>query len=129
MEKLSDDFANFCNYTIESPKARNIWCAQHSMNSLCIGPYGEFYKCEHYFGQKDHVIGDVKFGLNYSNDFLTFMDVPFGEKCQECVIFPICLGGCPQRRLKTSENSFCEFTLDHLIKQNQVKLKQLIKRR
>lgn len=121
-EEASDEFMKFCNYKSEFPQPKTIWCSQHSLNSLCVGPHGELYKCEHYFGQADKVIGNIFYGLDYPTAFMNFMDIPINAKCGDCIIFPLCLGGCPQKRLASKGKYFCEFTINHLIKKMQTKI-------
>lgn len=125
-EQKTDEFMEFCHYSDEYPRPRTIWCSQHSMSSVCIGPHGELYKCEHYFGQKQMVIGNIDYGLDYSKPFLDFMEIPFNAKCRDCVIFPLCLGGCPQKRLQSKDNYFCEYSLNHLINKTIKKIQKLL---
>ena len=80
------------------------------MNSLCIGPKGELYKCEHDFGVDEKCIGSITEGIYFSDHFMQYMNQPLPQKCKECKIFPLCLGGCPNARSYSADNSSCEFT-------------------
>ena len=94
---------------------KKIWCNQFTFNSFCIGPHGELYKCEHDFGHEDRVIGDLINGL-YFNDFLDkYINQPIAACCEECKIFPVCLGGCPNYKFHSVEQHSCEFTFNRVI--------------
>lgn len=94
--------------------SRRIWCTQYTVNAIDIGPDGELYKCEHFFGQNDKIVGNVKDGIIYNSTYLNYMNQVHTEKCKECKIFPICIGGCPADRYKTkSEN--CEYSEEYCI--------------
>jgi len=90
-------------------ETKRIWCSQHSFNSYCVGPRGELYKCEHFFGNKDKEIGNVKDKVKYTNDLIDFIDKDVAIECKKCQLLPICMSGCPAER-KDSDKS-CQFTL------------------
>ena len=94
--------------------SRRIWCAQYTVNAIDIGPNGELYKCEHFFGQNDKIVGNVRDGIIYNNAYLDYMNQIHTEKCKMCKIFPICIGGCPADRYQTkSEN--CEYSEEYCV--------------
>ena len=115
-ENADDDFIKWTNQKRKRVTPKQIWCQQFAINSLCIGPLGEIYKCEHDFGLKDRVIGDVQNGLYFNKAMLDFIDQPINEKCKACKLFPVCLGGCPHSRFLNKNHYNCEFTIDNIIK-------------
>ena len=86
------------------------------MNVFCVGINGELYKCEHDIGIQKHAVGNIRNGLTYNKYFLDFMDLPLPKKCLNCKILPVCMGGCPHRRLMNNNNTECDFTINNLIK-------------
>lgn len=78
-------------------------CSVRNMNTAVIGPDGELYKCWCDVGKPDKVYGSV-FG-NVKNekillDYLMGAD-PFEDpKCKDCLLLPVCSGGCPHSRLE-----------------------------
>ena len=81
-----------------------------------IGPEGELYKCEHYFGVNDQIIGTVQEGRYYNEAELSF----YGEldpKCisSRCPILPTCVGGCQSERVQFGVPKDCENRIDEFI--------------
>ncbi len=100
----------------------NYCCADHA-NSFVIDPEGYMYKCWNDVGNIDRAVGNVcdeeqdekRFALNLEY----IMWSPFEhEKCVDCDILPICMGGCPYSGLHNDEPK-CEkwiYSLDETIK-------------
>ncbi len=114
-ENADDSFNSWLNQKPKRIMPKEIWCNQFTINSLCIGPLGEIYKCEHDFGLKDRVIGDIQNGLYFNKAMLDFMEQPIHDKCKKCKLFPICLGGCPNARFLNKNHYNCEYTIDNII--------------
>ena len=94
------------------PKVIPFHCSAQSNNAFIIGPYGELYKCEHDVGNMDRTIGFVdKVKLNSENKYTQLVNEsewllasPFNSnKCRECKILPICMGGCLSVKKTISE--------------------------
>lgn len=105
------------SYYYKSVKAKLSSCGFVRDDQFCIGPRGELYKCEHHFGRKEYIVGSI-----YNNQAESFLDtyknaryiVIHREKCQNCPVFPVCLGGCPNHIL-LNENLFdCEAYRNYL---------------
>ena len=95
-ENVQIDFERFTNSRLQNIlPTKCVWCEQQTVNSFCIGPEGELYKCERDFGDSSKTVGSVFTGLNYSDHLLKFFDPGIYEKCKICKLFPVCLGGCP----------------------------------
>ena len=115
-EDLKYDFDGFIGKAFKFPEPKTVFCGQHCMNAFCIGPEGEIYKCEHDLGVPEHVIGNIETGLTYDQYFLDFMDQPLPEKCLNCQILPVCMGGCPHRRFAMGGRVECDFTIKNLVR-------------
>lgn len=99
-------------------KYRKSFCGLFKLHNQVIGAEGEIYKCEHHVGQSDKVIGNIKYGLNYNDFLLKFIENEQQEQCKSCKIFPICLGGCPAQKLDLPKGGSCfysEFYIKHLL--------------
>jgi len=78
-------------------------CFIRNPNSVVIGPEGELYKCWNDVGKKERVYGYLDGRI--VNEFLLFQYLtasdPFeDEQCKECLLLPVCGGGCPYNRIK-----------------------------
>lgn len=76
------------------PKRRCTTCRTVCGTNFCIGPEGELYRCEHYFGHKDFSVGNVFSGRSYPGTELEYIKYRHLPKCLDCRLFPVCLGGC-----------------------------------
>ena len=86
------------------PKYQNKGCMVNHINSYIIGPDGELYKCWNDFGNEEKIIGNIS-DTKMSNKYLfhrymhelsAFSDA----ECKDCLLFPICTGGCSWYRNK-----------------------------
>lgn len=126
--------SEFCNETLRfnayahqkqnMKLTKKIWCIQYTINSVNIGPSGELYKCEHFFGQADKVVGNIYDGIFYNQAYVSYMNQPHTKKCRMCKIFPICIGGCPAERYQTNDVS-CEYTTEYCIEAAKAYLLQI----
>ena len=78
-------------------------CFIRNPNSVVIGPEGELYKCWNDVGKEDRVYGYLDGRI--TNEPLLFRYLaasdPFDdEQCKECILLPVCGGGCPYERIK-----------------------------
>ena len=115
-EYCQNEFNNFLNKEQKFLYPKKIWCNQFTLNSFCIGPSGELYKCENDFGRNERIIGDLSTGLYYNEYLENFMNQSIAERCKKCKILPICLGGCPNYRFHSTNNYLCSFTLNNIIR-------------
>lgn len=89
------------------PKNKLIECAIRSENTLVIGPSGELYSCWDYIGKNSNIIGQlmdngeiqINNDLNYIK-YLVGADYLNDQNCLKCFFFPICNGGCPEKRIR-----------------------------
>lgn len=83
------------------PELRGNYCTADKMNSLVIAPNGDICKCWSDIGLKEYQIGNVKTGIQHYKMLLEYSlyDSTQDEECKNCKLLPICMGGCPRRRL------------------------------
>ena len=101
------NFKDFSFY----PQNYNGECGIRNINSYNIGPSGEIYKCWNHVGNKDDVIGYIN-QENWINPmkWITYIvgcDPMKDNECLKCKIYPICNGGCPDKRIKNNKKDFC----------------------
>lgn len=86
------------------PKAHNLrGCTADYNNSFVIGPKGELYKCWVDVGRTGRIIGNItdkKLNLPLISEYVSGVDMFNDSKCLECLLFPICDGGCGLHRLE-----------------------------
>ena len=80
-------------------------CGADSTRSIVIAPDGALYKCWNDIGIKEYSIGNINEAEpQYSERYYDYMmyDATADERCKDCKILPICMGGCPHRRMDNS---------------------------
>lgn len=90
------DFNNFY------PSYRFSECSIRNPNVVVIGPEGEIYKCWNDVGKQDRIVGDIWGKVTNKRlllQYLTGADPYDDVQCRECVLLPVCSGGCPYLRL------------------------------
>lgn len=110
-QKISDSHASPC---------KNI-CRYNA----CIGPKGELYPCEHYFGDERYICGSVLGGASDTDisDEFRKVKIPEGKECENCVVFPVCMGGCPDDNIHSRNVIDCEKYCEHLIDRKLLEIK------
>jgi len=101
-------------------------CSANTRNSFVIGPEGELYKCWEDVGNKRMVVGSIFQDDHISNAELVALysigtDPYLDKECLECKIFPICGGGCANRRLRAKHFNedglkYCSLYKDNIVK-------------
>ena len=111
---------NFSMY----PRNYPYECAVRSPNCFVIGPSGELYSCWENIGHKTNIIGhlDEKGIPIIDNEtallrYFTGADYLSDNECQECFAFPICTGGCPEKRIRNKYDN-AQFNVCSLYKEN-----------
>lgn len=104
---------------------RTTSCLQVCSANSCIGPEGELYRCEHYFGNKNAVIGTVDSGRFYNEFDRRYFSFSHSKKCLKCSFFPVCLGGCLDDRINKRMIIDCKSYVESLI---DIKLMELLQR-
>jgi uncharacterized protein len=81
-------------------------CMARYINSYVVGPDGELYKCLSLLGVKQMSIGNVNNAGDVIEDedllveFLKGNDYLDNPECNQCLLFPVCDGGCPYLKIK-----------------------------
>ena len=93
------------------PRRFTNYCCADAINSYVIGADGYLYKCWNDIGMTENSVDKLPqkntSGLDHNfkmySDYMLY-DPTTDEKCQDCSYLPICMGGCPNRRIEAIDN-------------------------
>ncbi len=104
--------------------AKFVFCDAARKNSFCFDEKGYLYKCWNDIGNIDHSYGHVEEYLNgtlsylskYALDYLGY-SFPDDKECQDCVVLPICMGGCITKRVFEKKKACipCKYNIEDYI--------------
>lgn len=91
------------------PSYRLNYCTADNIHSYTIPPERKIHKCWHMVDNDKEVAGELlldgKIKFN-NNVFKWFAYDPLdSERCRECKILPLCMGGCPKTRIIDKKKS------------------------
>ena len=92
-------------------------CGADKLNTLVISPEGDMYKCWSDLGNENLKFGNIRdlSKIEITNYIIYLNSEPYNdEKCKECKIYPICLGGCPYER-RVDYKDKCEYNQEYLM--------------
>lgn len=120
LAKISADYG--VNALPVFPKMVIGGCTMTKRNAYVIGPEGELYKCWNDIGISEKVIGHIEterdWNMSLVAEGMVGCSYLESEECKKCFFFPICDGGCPQKRLENKkkgiENGTCSYFKSHL---------------
>jgi radical SAM protein with 4Fe4S-binding SPASM domain len=96
------------------PQPRYVSCGALKRGNYCIDSDGGLVKCEHYIGNSLKKCGSIFDGPNYKSTEVALCCLPIEDKCGSCSIYPVCRGGCAQRRLDKKINVECKELKDRI---------------
>ncbi|MEK3879722.1 radical SAM/SPASM domain-containing protein [Paenibacillus sp. FSL M7-0420] len=70
-------------------------CTAVNNNSFVIDSEGDLFKCWNEVGKKELRVGSITEGLANAARYVEWVEWQFPDKCNECSIFPLCKGRCP----------------------------------
>ena len=108
---------NFRSLTQKISGSHSSPCKNICRYNACIGPEGELYPCEHYFGDGRYVCGSIFSGANDTEISEEFRKVklPDNKDCGSCALFPVCMGGCPDDNIHSRNIIECDMYREHLV--------------
>jgi uncharacterized protein len=95
------------------PSPISVQCMAQVVNCYLIDSEGYLYRCYNHVGQHQRAVGTILDPIDYQHPNFTrlFRFDPFeDQQCRECELLPICMGGCPARRVDRglSGTEMCE---------------------
>lgn len=94
----------FGSYRI--PRSRNTACIADSPRCAVITPDGGVVRCWNNAGDKDALTGHLTKPVTRAmqqREKQWFSRDPFAVECRDCILLPICMGGCPYIFFKTGK--------------------------
>ena len=122
----AEEFAGIAGISPKRLRFEGSYCVSQKLNSYCIDERGDLYKCWEAIGYGERAFGNIRdFALTKNPDgriksMLDFLGTVWPEndgECMACKVLPVCLGGCPNRRLTGGHR--CEpykYTMDEYVK-------------
>lgn len=83
-------------------------CAIRNPYCIVIGPEGELYKCWNDVGDSTKIYGYLDGRIINEKLLLKYLAAsdPFDDpRCKECILLPVCSGGCPYFRIQRDEEN------------------------
>ena len=84
------------------PAPISTQCMAQTLNAFIVDPEGRLYRCYNHVGDHSKSMGNISEPIDYMhpNFMRLFQFNPFeDEQCSACNLLPICMGGCPARRV------------------------------
>lgn len=116
--QLSDEFNQTLKkknmipiFNKEYPRMQYGGCAATRMGSLIINADGKLYKCWNEIGDESHCVGKISnpsWQEKYRAEYMKYMsyDPTRDKTCMECKFLPLCMGGCPFKRVNHKERCY-----------------------
>ena len=113
-----------CGYynPLKIPSQRTTACFATDPDSCVINTDGQLYKCTMDMSANSNSVGNVNDGYNYGRSMVKWTTPDLPEQCQDCIMLPICQGGCRADRLLKINMNDCaikkqaiEYTLNHIL--------------
>lgn len=86
---------------------RSTACFATDPNSFVINADGFLYKCPMDMADRSRSIGTVYEPIALSNVFAEWCTPTLPSKCNECVLLPVCQGGCRAARILNYNDNYC----------------------
>jgi uncharacterized protein len=95
------------------PSPISTFCMTQTVNAFLVDPEGWLYRCWNDVGDQSKASGTIMDEINLLHPNFTrlFEYTPFEDsRCLECSVLPVCMGGCPARRVDRglSDEQMCE---------------------
>lgn len=114
VSKIDEDLTN-----VLYPRKRNRYCIADGLYGMVVAHNGLIYKCWSDIGNEKNAIGDINKFVTFINDNILesyYEFDPTNDKdCSVCKFLPICIGGCPKRRIDDGKKS-CLYTKESFSK-------------
>lgn len=128
MPEYSSEFNNWTRVLMENavmpdikpiyPSFKNSFCTADCLSIFVVDPNGNMYKCLHDVGDLSKKVGNIveqkdniksieqQEQFSFHSNYLLWSPFNF-QKCRECKILPLCMGGCTSAGIRASE-PICE---------------------
>ena len=115
---LHPDAIDFCKLTLP--------CYGGTLSTTAIDFEGNIYQCQHLLCNSEYVIGNIfDGGVQINEDVLEWYDGTLPQKCEDCMVIPLCQGGCVTKRRLGQTCYLCHMMKYRLNIQEKLRVKQL----
>lgn len=83
-------------------------CGMIKKQNMTIGVNGELYRCVHMVGRSNEIIGTCTDGYYYNDADTKFDAINHPICCRTCIVFPICMTGCPNDIVEGKMRTRCD---------------------
>lgn len=94
------------------PESKVNYCCAELTNSFVVDHEGYLYKCWNEVGNIKSAVGNVNNGIydvsNYKNGQWVLRNPIIEEKCSNCNLLPVCMGGCPHNDIVLKTDNICD---------------------
>ncbi len=107
-------------FSFSIPKTNISLCTASFPSDKVIGPDGRLYKCYNGIYEKEDYGSIIDEKMRNMRSFFKYVNYsPFDDKaCQNCLVFPICKGGCPYERIRGNKECLSyKYNLKEIITQ------------
>lgn len=127
----SQEFSNIFNKFEQKMQAKGMkenrsnitgcahYCDADFVNAYVIDNVGNIYKCWSDIGNSSYCVGNILSGKQKNpHVYYEYMayDPTEDEKCMDCEILPLCMGGCPYNRVNNIDRcSIYKYLLEDII--------------
>ena len=94
------------------PTVKSAVCGADSISSFVVDADGWMYKCWCDMGNSERRVGSVLGDCNSINTLLLeymLFDPTSDDNCKSCNVLPICMGGCPYKRMMGSSDNCTDY--------------------
>lgn len=140
IEDFSENESEFITTAVDrgfildtTPSSNLSICGAVSLNSFVVDPRGRLFKCWSDIGYNERSVGTIFEPPILTPNLINWLSYePVNPECEKCFAYPVCLGGCPNKRtspLETRCVSYRYNVLQKLLLENEIYLtkKQLEK--
>jgi len=109
---ISKTFSDINQSPLFYPALKSAVCGADSFTSCVIDAEGWIYKCWSDIGHCDQRVGNIINGYDVTSKALTrylLFDPTGCEQCVSCDVLPLCMGGCPYKRIVGSTDNCANY--------------------
>ncbi len=122
------------NNTFKYPDLKTTFCGADRVNSFVIDPKGNIYKCWSDIGMEEYKVGNIMDNILMNTEkYMGYIlyDPTDDSECINCKFLPVCMGGCPRRRIDRRVDRCSEYKYvfkEYLEKAAIIKKKELLEK-
>lgn len=85
-------------------------CYGVTLGTVAIDYDGYIYQCQHLLCQKEYAIGSIFNGIKINKNIINWYDGKVRDECENCIVLPLCQGGCITKEKLHLSNHICHMS-------------------